>query len=546
MWRTSSKFTRFNISAVSLLTAVGMTMLAAPAQAAPPEPSCVVTGYSVGYDGSAHDATAVCVDPGDMVTPVTGSLTGTTHTDAGAWTDSWTFTPDDSVNFSPATGSVSDSITAISVAVSAVTDNKDYDGLNTSAGVPTYAPDPLGSDVFTCSQTFDSVNAAVSVGLTASCSVTTGTPGNYSFSYTGASGSIDPLTINVSAVTDTKHFDGTTTSDGVPTYAPSPIGTDAFSCSQTYDTEHTGTGKTLTALCTVSSGLSGNYAFVYTADTTGVIEQAHFGGLSSPVGTITYTGTIIAPKVSTLNLSAALSNPIPSYCPVDQFVYEFSSDNGDNWTYYTPTAGVSTQQVPMSYIQPNPLQPGVYLVRVHYLGDEDCEAAFSAPETLTVFDNANNAYGGGWYTMPDYGGKASFGFVVQPVPPKSGYWKGQLVWNWKNQWRFKGTLSVFSKGYIGSIPTGSASGVGTLQYWDPNYYGEGIGGWRVAATGVNVIIYFQPTMLPSTKQKTTGLPGAFAISFGYTAQAGEPTLPKASSWATLKFGSLKSGMIKFS
>jgi hypothetical protein len=67
-----------------------------------------VTGYSVTYDGAAHTATG-------SATGVNGEslagmdLSGTSHTTAGSYNDSWTFT-DVTGNYNNASGSVSDSI----------------------------------------------------------------------------------------------------------------------------------------------------------------------------------------------------------------------------------------------------------------------------------------------------------------------------------------------------------------------------------------------------------------------------------------------------
>src|SRR5204863_511241 len=52
--------------------------------------SCSVTGYNVTYDSAAHTATGSCTG---VDGPVAGlDLTGTTHTNAGSYTDSWSFT----------------------------------------------------------------------------------------------------------------------------------------------------------------------------------------------------------------------------------------------------------------------------------------------------------------------------------------------------------------------------------------------------------------------------------------------------------------------
>src|SRR5258708_12813286 len=55
--------------------------------------SCSVTGYTVTYNGSSHTATGACTGVGGVSDVLTGlDLTGTTHTAANTYNDSWTFT----------------------------------------------------------------------------------------------------------------------------------------------------------------------------------------------------------------------------------------------------------------------------------------------------------------------------------------------------------------------------------------------------------------------------------------------------------------------
>ncbi len=67
-----------------------------------------VTGYSVTYDALSHTATGTATGAGNV--NLSGlNLTGTTHTFAGAYTDSWTFT-DTTGNYNNASGTVADTI----------------------------------------------------------------------------------------------------------------------------------------------------------------------------------------------------------------------------------------------------------------------------------------------------------------------------------------------------------------------------------------------------------------------------------------------------
>src|SRR5207247_410742 len=55
------------------------------------DPNCTVTGYSVNHDGNSHTASGSCTGVNGE-TLIGLDLTGTTHTDVGNYTDSWTFT----------------------------------------------------------------------------------------------------------------------------------------------------------------------------------------------------------------------------------------------------------------------------------------------------------------------------------------------------------------------------------------------------------------------------------------------------------------------
>src|SRR5262249_35430681 len=69
-----------------------------------------VSGYSVPYNGAAHTATGSATGVGGEDLSALLNLSGTTHTNAGSYTDSWSFAGSD--NYNAATGTVADSITA--------------------------------------------------------------------------------------------------------------------------------------------------------------------------------------------------------------------------------------------------------------------------------------------------------------------------------------------------------------------------------------------------------------------------------------------------
>src|SRR5206468_1803832 len=100
-----------------------------------------VTPYHVTYDGLAHTATGTATGVGGVNLSAGLNLSGTTHTNAGAYNgDIWTFT-DPSGNYNNASGTVNDSISkanAVSIVVTPY--SVTYDGLpHTATGTATGA-----------------------------------------------------------------------------------------------------------------------------------------------------------------------------------------------------------------------------------------------------------------------------------------------------------------------------------------------------------------------------------------------------------------------
>ncbi len=164
-----------------------------------------------------------------------------------------------------------------SITVTAVTSTKTYDGTTSSGGVPTYSLQSGDATTTAPTQTFNNRNAGTSKTLTASgLIINDGNGGNnYSISYaTNSTGVINVKSITVTAVTDTKTYDGTASSVGVPAYPALQTG-DATGTAptQTFDSKNVGTNKTLTpAGLVINDGNSGNnYNITYTTNGTGVI-----------------------------------------------------------------------------------------------------------------------------------------------------------------------------------------------------------------------------------------------------------------------------------
>ncbi len=135
---------------------------------------------------------------------------------------------DGGADYSVTTETATGTITPAPIVISAVTATKVYDGTTASSQTPSFqvtglAPNTLGgSDTFTTlSEAFGSKNVlgAGDSNLTVSYVIDDGVGGaDYSVTTETASGTITPAPIVVSAVTDTKVYDGSTASSQTPTF----------------------------------------------------------------------------------------------------------------------------------------------------------------------------------------------------------------------------------------------------------------------------------------------------------------------------------------
>ncbi len=195
-------------------------------------------------------------------------------------------------------------ITPRSVTVTAVTNTKLYDGNTSAAGIPTLtAGSFLSGDTATFSETYDNKNAGTGKTLTPTATVNDGNGGkNYAVTFiANTTGAITPVTLTVTAQTNTKVYDGTTSAAAIPTITGGPLVTgDTAAFIETYDNKNVGTGKTLTASGAVNDGNAGkNYAVTFIADTTGAITIDNIT-VTAATNTKAYDGTTSAAAIPTV------------------------------------------------------------------------------------------------------------------------------------------------------------------------------------------------------------------------------------------------------
>ncbi|MEO5651110.1 MAG: MBG domain-containing protein, partial [Ginsengibacter sp.] len=177
-------------------------------------------------------------------------------------------------------------ITQRPLSVTAVTDSKVYDGTATSSA-PTVGSLATGDGVNVApTQVYDNKNVGTThvlsaSGLTIKYGSNANTTGNYNISYVAspATGIISQKPLTVTAVTDSKVYDGTTTSSAPPTVGSLATG-DAVNMAptQVYDNKNVGITHVLTASgLTIKDGsnanTTGNYNISYVTNTTGEIKK---------------------------------------------------------------------------------------------------------------------------------------------------------------------------------------------------------------------------------------------------------------------------------
>src|SRR6185503_12391314 len=195
------------------------------------------------------------------------------------------------------------------ITVTAAANTKTYDGTTSAAATPTISP--AGSiqtgDTANFSESYDNKNAGSGKTLTPAGSVSDGNGGaNYAVTFVAVyTGVINQRAITVTAVSNSKTYDGTTSAAATPTISPAgSIQTgDTANFTESYDNKNAGSGKTLIPAGSVSDGNSGlNYAVTFVDDTTGVINQRPIT-VTAATNTKTYDGNTTAAATPTVSSS---------------------------------------------------------------------------------------------------------------------------------------------------------------------------------------------------------------------------------------------------
>jgi hypothetical protein len=319
--------------------------------------------FSVRYDGFVN---------GDTAASLGGTLTYSTLADASSNVGSYAVTPSGqtSSNYTISYFAGTLDITKRSITVTAATNTKTYDGTTSALATPTITSGSLAfSDTPNFSEAYGNKNVGTGKTLIPSGSVIDGNGGNnYAVTFVNnTTGVINARPITVTAATNTKTYDGTTSAAATPTVTSGVIQTgDTANFSELYANKDVGTGKTLIPSGSVIDGNGGNnYAVTFVNNTTGVVNARPIT-VTAATNTKTYDGTTSAaatPTVTsgviqtgdTANFSELYANKdggtgktlIPSGSVID-------GNGGNNYTvtFVNNTTGV-INKAPLS-VEPNP------------------------------------------------------------------------------------------------------------------------------------------------------------------------------------------------
>jgi hypothetical protein len=205
------------------------------------------------------------------------------------------------------TGSLT--VTPAPLTITAASDSKQYDGTTTSAQTPTVSGTLYNGDTVTgLSQAFASRHVLGTYGSTLGVSGYTVNDGqggaNYAVTTQGASGTITPAPLAILATTDSKQYDGTTTSAQTPTVSGTLYSTDTVTgLSQAFTSRHVlgSNGSTLTVTgYTVNDDNGGKDYAVSTQGASGTITPAPLT-ISAAGDSKQYDGTTSSSKTPTVS-----------------------------------------------------------------------------------------------------------------------------------------------------------------------------------------------------------------------------------------------------
>ena len=411
-----------------------------------------------------------------------------------------------------------ETVTPAGLTVTGVTaNNKVYDGTTaatlTTAGaalVGVYPGDSVSLDATAAAGTFGTRNVGTGI-LVIVTGIATGGPqaGNYALTQPTPTADITARPLTVTALPDTKPFDGNTTAATRPAITAGTLaGGDTAAFVETYGTPNPGTNKLLTPAGTVLDGNGGlNYTVTFVATSTGTIQavtaQSRRFDINSPANpSATAPGFTALLTTDTLAATGAgWTGPVNSYDTgnggstlVPELFRDFAWGTGRNTLRLAVTPG-ATYSLRL-YVGDARSVNGGYAIQARAYDSQTAVPAFGTVTTTS----------GGFNTLVLSGVAAASGVVtvdLQPAPGGNGVWvlNGLDLWDQSNpandpgsalpppvtptpsvvparRFDFNAVLNpgATSAGFIGTLPTDTLSGNGAGWTSAVSAYDTGSGG----------------------------------------------------------------------
>jgi fibronectin-binding autotransporter adhesin len=210
----------------------------------------------------------------------------------------------------------------------------EFAGTGTSADGKPFAGDGVTLNL---SGTFNNKNVGTNKTVTSTSTLGGAQAGDYSLTQPGSlTGNITKTNLTVTAAANTKTYDGTTSAAATPAVTSGSIQPgDTGNFTETYNTKHVGTSKTLTPAGSVTDGNSGtNYNVTLTSANTGTINQTNIS-VTAATNTKGYDGNTSAAAVPTVTSGTIQPGDTPN------FTETYDNPNVGTGKTLTPTGSVT-------------------------------------------------------------------------------------------------------------------------------------------------------------------------------------------------------------
>ncbi|MFL5330699.1 MAG: YDG domain-containing protein [Gemmataceae bacterium] len=314
------------------------------------------TSDSRGYDGTTASAavpTSTGLQTGDSLT---GLVQMFDSKNAGARTlsvTSYTLTDGNAGgNYNVVTHTANGSISKASLTIVATPFSRDYDGTAISSALPSYGGLQPGDSLTDLVQVFDSRNAGPRILSVVGYTLTDGNGGNnYTVSTEDAAGTIFKAQLDINATTDSRVYDGTSSSSVAPTYFGLQSGDTLTGLQQSFDSKNAGSRILTVSAYSLADGNGGNNYDVFTHDAVGSISKATLD-INAVTDSRTYNGTAASsalPTYTGLQTGDSLSSLVEAFDSRDAgprtlsvVAYTLGDGNGGgNYNVFTHTAAGS-------------------------------------------------------------------------------------------------------------------------------------------------------------------------------------------------------------